>query len=832
MTASTPDEALREQIAREAARLAQLEVELSNAKARLGELQLRIPAGSLAPDRAPLLLVKGLSVQEKVALFKSLFRGRDDVHPRLWENLAKGKKGYAPACFNEWVQGVCEKPRVKCGECTSQAFIPVGDQVIEDHLRGKHVIGVYPLLKDETCWFLAVDFDKAGWKEDVAAFRDTARAAGLAPVVERSRSGNGAHAWFFFSAPVPAATARRMGCFLITETMARRHELSMESYDRLFPNQDTMPKGGFGNLIALPLQFQARKARNTEFLDDALEPIQDPWAYLASVQRISPSQVETIAREAVQQGKVLGVRFVDEVDEEQARKPWSKAPSGRPKKTKIEASLPSEVKAVLAQRIFVEKAGLPSPLLNLIKRLAAFQNPEFYKKQAMRLSTATTPRIVTCAEDLPEHVALPRGCFDDLRSLLKENGVSLQVEDKRHVGDSLPLKFDGKLTAVQEDAAKALLAEDMGVLVAPPGAGKTVVGIYVAAARGVNSLILVHRRPLLDQWVSQLSVFLGIPAKEIGQIGGGKQKATGRLDVAMIQSLVRKGSVSDLVAGYGHVVIDECHHLPAVSFERVMSEIKARYVTGLTATPYRRDGHQPIIEMQCGPTRFAVTPKSQMARRPFAHRLFVRETDFRLADSDTKPTIQEVYASLAMDERRNELILRDVIDALVEGRSPIVLTERKDHLEYLAGRLRSFAKHLIVLRGGMKAKDRREAFAQLAQVPEGEERLVLATGRYVGEGFDDARLDALFLALPVSWKGTLIQYTGRLHRLHPGKSDVRIFDYVDKQVPMLARMFERRRKGYRAIGYQEEALPPSRPAASEVVVEYDDDAVRSAEELF
>ena len=777
-------------------------------------------------------MAKGLSVQEKVALFKSLFRGRDDVYPRLWENLAKGKKGYAPACFNEWVQGVCEKPHVKCGECPNQAFIPVQDQVIEDHLRGRHVIGVYPLLKDETCWFLAADFDKAGWREDVAAFRDTARAAGLTPAVERSRSGNGAHAWFFFSAPVPAATARRMGCFLITETMARRHELSMESYDRLFPNQDTMPKGGFGNLIALPLQLNARKAGNTEFLDDGLKPILDPWTYLASVQRHTPSQVESIAQDAVQQGKVLGVRFVDEVDEEQARKPWSRPPSGRPKKTKIEVPLPSEVKAVLAQRIFVEKAGLPSPLLNLIKRLAAFQNPEFYKKQAMRLSTATTPRIITCAEDLPEHVALPRGCLDDLRSLLKENGVSLQIEDKRHVGGSLPLKFDGKLTPVQEDAAKALLAEDMGVLVAPPGVGKTVVGIYVAAARGVHTLILVHRKPLLDQWVSQLALFLGIPVKEVGQIGGGKQKASGRLDVAMIQSLVRKGNVSDLVGGYGHVVIDECHHLPAVSFERVMSEIKGRYVTGLTATPYRRDGHQPIIEMQCGPTRFAVTPKSQMARRPFAHRLFVRETDFRLADTDTKPTIQEVYALLAADEARNELILKDVIDALVEGRSPIVLTERKDHLEYLADRLRSFAKHVIVLRGGMKAKDRREAFGQLAEVPEGEERLVLATGRYVGEGFDDARLDALFLALPVSWKGTLVQYTGRLHRLHPGKSDVRIYDYVDKQVPMLARMFERRRKGYRTIGYEEESLPPTRPRASEVVVEYDDEAVRSADELF
>jgi superfamily II DNA or RNA helicase len=823
MTTPTPDEILRAEIAQEESKLAALEKELAQRKGRLKELQERACSAQeplLRPSQE-----SHLSPQEKIALFKSLFRGRDDVYPRLWENPRKGKKGYAPACFKEWVRGVCEKPRVKCGECPNQAFIPLTEQVIEDHLKGKHVIGVYPLLKDESCWFLAVDFDKATWKEDVAAFRDTARAAGLSPAVERSRSGNGAHVWFFFVATVPAAVARRMGCFLITETMARRHELSMGSYDRLFPKQDTMPKGGFGNLIALPLQLQARRAKNTEFVDDAFTAIVDQWSYLASLPRTEPSTVESIAQQAAQEGKVLGVRFVDEASEEEAKRPWSRSPSGRAKKAKIEGPVPTEAKAVLSQRIFVEKAGLPSALLNQIKRLAAFQNPEFYKKQAMRLSTATTPRIITCAEDLPEHVAIPRGCLDDLHGLLKANGISLSLEDKRHEGERVQLTFKGELTAAQEDAVKALLGEETGVMVAPPGIGKTVVGIYVAAARGVNTLILVHRKPLLDQWVSQLSLFLGIPRKEIGQIGGGKHSATGRLDVAMIQSLVRKGSVRDLVAQYGHVIIDECHHLPAVSFERVLSEVKARYVTGLTATPYRRDGHQPIIEMECGPTRFSATPKSQTALRPFAHRLFVRETDFTLADPERKMPIQAVYAALAADERRNELILKDVIDALVEGRSPIVLTERKDHLQYLEDKLRSFAKHLIVLRGGMKAKDRRDAMAKLADVPEGEERLVLATGRYVGEGFDDARLDALFLALPISWKGTLVQYTGRLHRLHPGKSDVRIYDYVDRQVPMLTRMFERRLRGYKAIGYQEEAGPPmTQPLEGQVVIEYEEGA--------
>ena len=426
MTLSTPnpEESLRQRIAEEESRLSQLEQDLESTKARLNDLRSGAATSVPASQRPP--LPKGFSTQEKVSLFKSLFRGRDDVYPRLWENPRKGTKGYAPACSNEWVQGVCEKPRVNCGECPNQAFIPVGDKVIEDHLRGRHVIGIYPLLKDETCWFLAADFDKSDWREDVVAFRDAARASGLTPAVERSRSGNGAHVWFFFAAPVSALTARKIGCFLITEAMVRRHQLSMQSYDRLFPNQDTMPNGGFGNLIALPLQFEARKAKNTEFLDDALEPISDPWSYLASLTRISPSVVESIAEEAAKQGKVLGVRFVDEGAEEEAKRPWKRRPSGRPNKSRIAGSLPKSVQVVLAQRIFVEKADLSSGLLNQIKRLAAFQNPEFYKKQAMRLSTAMTPRVITCAEDLPDYVALPRGCLQELKSLLKENSISLK----------------------------------------------------------------------------------------------------------------------------------------------------------------------------------------------------------------------------------------------------------------------------------------------------------------------------------------------------------------------------------------------------------------------
>ncbi len=770
---------------------------------------------------------------EKVKLFRSLFRGREEVFPTRFVSKKTGKPGYAPACSNKWEPGLCAlKTGGKCSECPNQAFIPVDDAAIVEHLTGRHVMGVYPLLDDDTCWFLAVDFDQSTWTNDVSAFVETCQRVGLPTAVEKSRSGNGAHVWFFFSAPVPASDARKMGCYLITETMSRRHELSMDSYDRLFPSQDTMPRGGFGNLIALPLQYEARRAGNSVFLDDQLKPHPDDrqWGYLAAVTRISPGTVDLIARDATRQGSVTGLRLSETGDEDHAA-PWARLPTRMPKPLVISEPLPPKVRAVLAQKLFVEKAGLPSPLLNQIKRLAAFQNSEFYKKQGMRLSTATTPRVISCAEDLPQHVGLPRGCQDELQALLGEFGVALEVDDQRVAGRRLGFRFRGKLTAMQQKAVNALLEHDIGVLVAPPGVGKTVVGTYLVAERDCSTLILVHRRPLLDQWLAQLSLFLGIEPKEIGQIGAGKKTGNGRLDVAMIQSFVRKGKVQAVVANYGQVIVDECHHLPAVSFEQVLAEVKGRYVVGLTATPQRRDGHHPITEMQLGPVRFAVDPKSQAAQRPFAHKLVVRETGFTTS-SVPKPSIQELYAALAADEERNRLILDDVIQALERGRSPILLTERKDQLEYFGARLQKIARHVVVLQGGMGTKQRREAKERLVAIPNHEERLVLATGRYIGEGFDDARLDTLFLALPVSWKGTLIQYTGRLHRLHPGKTEVCIFDYVDREVPMLLRMFERRLRGYRAIGYArgEAPLGYAEPL-DEVVVEYDEGVRRSLKDM-
>ncbi len=796
------DHLLRE-IAREHGRLTDLEREAKLVRARLQRMEAGLnepPRPISAPPAVQLVAPTKPTSMEKVRLFRTLFRGREDVFATRFISRRTGKPGYAPACANKWVQGVCGLPRIKCGECTSQAFVPVSDQVIVDHLMGQHVVGIYPLLQDERCGFLAIDLDKASWQADVAAVVETCRGMGLEPAVERSRSGNGAHVWFFFAAPVPASTARHMGCALVTETMSRRHELSMASYDRLFPNQDTLPRGGFGNLIALPLQQEPRKLGNTVFLDDNLQPHFDQWEYFASLPRLEPERVEAIVREASRRGQVLGVRAVELADQVESP-PWALLPSERGRDLPIAGPLPATVRATLAQRLFIDKTGLPAALLNQIKRLAAFQNPEFHKKQSLRLWTGATPRVISCAEDLAQHVALPRGCLPDFEQLLERHAVRLSLDDQRQDGEALSLQFRGQLTGLQERMASALLQLEIGVLVAPPGVGKTVLGTFLVAQRGRGTLVLVHRQPLLDQWVTQLAMFLGIDQKEIGQIGGGKRKPHGRLDVGMLQSLVRVAEVDDLVASYGHVIVDECHHLPAVSFDRVMSEVRARYIVGLTATPQRRDGHQPITEMQLGRVCFSVDAKTQAGLRPFLHRHIVRETTFGQPEAHAGSSIQELYRALALDEARNRLILDDVITALNTGRSPILLTERRDHLEWLANRLQKVVHHLVILCGGKSGKHRKDLATRLARIPDHEGRVVLATGRYVGEGNDDARLDTMFLALPVSWKGTLVQYAGRLHRLHPAKTDVLIYDYVDRGIPMLLRMFEKRRRTYRAMGY-------------------------------
>jgi superfamily II DNA or RNA helicase/very-short-patch-repair endonuclease len=745
---------------------------------------------------------------DKIHLFRSLFRGREDVYPRRFESRKTGKAGYAPACANEWVRGVCEKPRIKCTECPHRRFLPVTNEVIGWHLSGRDdrgvdfVMGVYAMLQDETCFFLAVDFDGADWQRDVGAFVETARRLEVAAVLERSRSGHGGHVWIFFEAAIPASLARKLGSYLLTETMENRPEIGLKTYDRLFPNQDTLPRGGFGNLIALPLQKQPRQRGNTVFLDEVFNPHTDQWKFLATVRRLPRVRVEALVQAAEAKGRVVGVRTV--LADEEEDHPWSVPPSRLRKEMPVPGPLPETLELILGDQIYIGKENLVPGLRNRLLRLAAFQNPEFFRAQAMRLSTYDQPRIISCAEDHPRHIALPRGCLDEVRELLGALKIKPVLRDERVAGNILTVAFQGALRPDQQAAAQALLRHETGVLAATTAFGKTVVAAWLIARRGVNTLILVHRQQLLEQWIERLSTFLGLGVKDIGRLGGGRKKLTGTLDVALMQSLVRKGVVDDRVENYGHLVVDECHHLSAHSFEMVARRAKAKFVTGLSATVGRKDGHHPIIFMQCGPVRHRVDARSQAAARPFAHRVMVRPTNFHAlaaADPDPRAEFRQLYEALQNDGQRNQMICRDIVTAVAEGRSPLVLTERIEHLERLAQLLSPDIPHLILLRGGQSRKEMENARVRLAELPSTAPRVILATGKYIGEGFDDSRLDTLFLALPVSWRGTIAQYVGRLHRLHGNKREVRVYDYADLNVLMLSRMFDRRCQGYESLGY-------------------------------
>ena len=746
------------------------------------------PAASVQAELEP----SKLNTDEKVTLFRKLFRGRTDVYPIRWESKATGKVGYSPACANEWRPGVCEKPRIKCTDCANRQFIPLSDAVIYDHLAGEKTLGVYPLLTDDTCHFLAVDFDEAEWKDDVRAFVQSCHELGIPVALEVSRSGEGAHAWVFFADSVSARDARRLGTAIISHTCARTRQLKLTSYDRLFPNQDTMPKGGFGNLIALPLQKKPRVNGGSVFVDTALRPYPDQWAFLASIKLMPRQDIEPIVMRATNGVHPLDVTFIDDEDN---KEPWKRRAS---LSKKLPGPMPKLVKITLSNLVYFEKPQLPQTLANRLIRLAAFQNPEFYKAQAMRFTVWDKPRVIGCAENYPNHIALPRGCLDATQDLLRDNNIRADLHDERFAGEKLDVKFVGMLRLDQDAAMAAMLRHDAGVLCAPTAFGKTVTAAAIIARRGVNALVLVHRTELLKQWQERLHAFLGVDKGMVGTIGGGKAKPTGKIDIAVMQSLSRQGEINPLVENYGHVIVDECHHVGAVSFDAILKRVKAKYVLGLTATPIRRDGQQPIIFMQCGPIRHTAQ-RSENA----PHDLEVVPCLLpKQIDLAVEAGIQEVFKCLSTDEDRTEAIAAEIKNAFEQGRKVLVLTERTAHLDAILAALIGKVPAPFVLHGRLSKKQRAAVIAALDALSPDAPRVLLATGKLVGEGFDHPPLNTLVLAMPISWKGTLQQYAGRLHRTQATKTDVRIIDFVDTGHPALVRMWEKRQRGYRAMGYR------------------------------
>jgi superfamily II DNA or RNA helicase len=751
----------------------------------------------------------------KIRLFMSLFKGRDDVYAKRWENKSKGTSGYSPVCLNQWQPEVCGKPKISCSKCKYKLYAALDEDVIENHLRGNIVVGIYPMLPDETCCFLAMDFDETDWQKDISVLRDVCIEFNIPFAVERSRSGKGAHVWFFFENRLSAALARKFGTALLTCSMGRRHEIRFKSYDRLFPSQDTLPKGGLGNLIALPLQKTARENTNSEFIDENFKSYCDQWAFLSTIQKISLSRLEDLISELCP-GHELGILKIDEEEE----KPWETH------KVKIELQqkdFPKRIDIIKANMLFIPKAAISQRALNRLKRLASFKNPMFYKQQAMRLPTYGHPRVISCADETKDYLCLPRGCEPELSYELEKLKIDIRFIDKTYGGKRIDVEFNGQLRDEQPLALNYLLHHDAGILSGTTAFGKTIVAIKLIAEKKVNTLILVDKVTLLSQWKERLSEFLVVneplPAQPanigkkrgrqkkisvIGQLGAGKNTLSGIVDIAVMQSLSRQGEVKECVNNYGMIIADECHHASAFTYEQILKTTNAKYIYGLTATPTRKDGHHPILFMHCGPIRYRDNPRKQAENRPFDHYIVPRFTSLRVPlDSDEKDvSIQELYAEIMDNDFRNQQIIEDVLKNYHQGRNCIVLSLRTAHVELLAKKLKEEVPDVITLMGGMGKKSTQKAFQCLTDIPDDKNIILVATGHFIGEGFDEPRLDTLFLAMPISWKGTLQQYAGRLHRLFKTKKEVRIYDYVDIQVKMLEKMYQKRLNGYASMGYK------------------------------
>ncbi|NVM93707.1 DEAD/DEAH box helicase family protein [Arthrobacter sp. AETb3-4] len=761
------------------ARLRKL-LELSESEAKAAHqdqpvVAATLPTGPVNYHSAP---------ETKVQFYQALFQARTDVYATRWENSRDGRSGWVPTVAGGWRKGASRD---------TANFLRLTPATIAAHLRGDQHIGFYPLLQNDTCWWVAADFDGAAAMLDALAYVKAARYRGIPAALEISQSGRGAHVWIFFTAPIPGEKARQLGTGLIHEAMGLRGSMSLTSYDRLFPSQDVHSGKGMGNLIAAPLNGKRRQHGTTLFLDTTtLEPFEDQWAYLSSLDRLTPAAVSTATR------RLPAVRLGQEVKRLEL-----------PQSSKIVPRPAMIVRATFAARLTIHSTELGPAMISAIKHAASMLNPDFYERQRQRRSTWNIPRILHFFDETLEgDLIIPRGLLPLLKQLVESAGSTLRMEDQRTEGAPADFAFSAALRPDQQQALEAMLAVEQGILVAPPGAGKTVIACAAMMHRGVSTLILVDRKALADQWRTRIRELM---EEKCGQIGGGRFKTTGRIDVALLPTLARRQNVAELTDGYGLVIADECHHVPAAAFSHVMNQIPARYWLGLTATPYRRDKLDALMYHQLGQVEHTMAPVAPQQLPRDEHEIPAPALELKLhrtayvyigeADPSEPGQISEIYKDLVSDDPRFEQIFDDVRSAHAADRRILLLTTWKAHLERFRVRFEEVGLKPIIFAGGMKAKERQEAVEGLDAVPDNEPLLVLGTGQYIGEGFDCPKLDTLFLAAPISFKGRLVQYVGRVTRPYPGKANAVVHDYWDELTPVLSSSLGKRAPGYLSLGF-------------------------------
>ncbi len=765
-------------------------------------------------------------------VFFSMFWGRTDVYSKRTIKKSTGEVNYYTQCHNFWKNGCLRitGSKIKCQDCPKQAYKELKKEHIMEHLRGSaedatDVIGVFPLLTDDTCRFIVFDFDNHEkdaekndfantdelWKEEVDSLRKICDINRIDALVERSRSGRGAHLWIFFQKPIEASLARKFGNALLNKGAESVNLKSFRFYDRMLPMQNHLPAGGLGNLIALPLQGQALKVGNSAFIDEHWNAYPDQWEVLLSKKKLSKEFIEDKIKEW-SEGSLEIVANCKDIFESDNEKPWDRT------KHFQKEDVDGIMQITLSDGVYVDAVNLQPRIQNQIRRMAAFSNPVFFKNQAIGLSNFENYRYIYLGSDEGRFIKVPRGILENITEACEKAGIAYEIEDKRSKGQTIHVEFIGELKESQVFAVEKLLSYDNGILNAATAFGKTVVCCNVIAQRKVSTLILLQSSALMEQWEEALEKFLHIdeelPEYEtptgrkkkrksvIGKLQGAHDSTTGIIDLAMVGSVCKNGEYHRRLKEYGLILVDECHHAASDTIVDILQEADAKYVYGVTATPFRGDGLEKINDMLLGPIRYRYTSKDRAKEQGIAHLVYPRFTRAvapRFSQDKMHPN--EAYEIIRNNEDRDELIIRDVKQCVEDGRTPVVLSKYVEHSQRLYQRLINYADKVFLLSGSNSKKEHKEILKQMSQVTPGESMILVATGKLIGEGFDYPRLDTLIMATPVAWKGVVEQYAGRLNRDYDGKKSVIIYDYVDSHISMFDRMYHKRLKAYKQIGY-------------------------------